>query len=543
MTMTVIQDKLSQIWRNILKLDAPLDASFSELGGSSIQLISMLLHVGNDFQVEIDIGEFLDEPTIAQLERCIVRQLAAAPSVPEPVAEHAQTFPLLPVHYWLFERIDVNHFNVGHLFKVERGDERAPIRAAIDAVLRQHDGLRILLRKNDAGAWHQHLQPIGAMSAWWSEVDLASTPDAELAHAIERSCNEHHAAIRVETSAFHAVYFDLGPGRGARLFILLHHILIDNISERVLLRDIESAYRQLKDGQLKDGQLKDGQPVRLNSAGRSVGSWATLLHDYAQGPALDHLDYWMRQSWDGYRALPPDPQPARLPVAHGPMPALDFVSAALSADDSAQLVAIQQAQGIDASYVVMAAMTTAVRNWSGSEVLALAMVHNGRRYQSIVDANVLQTVGWMINYATLFLRNPPLPNAARLAGSALVQSIARQATAVGDDGLSLTCLKYMNQDPAVRSAIAQVPPYQIGFNFIPFALGDDDHDFVFARAPESCGEGEKWFDPQIKPFINAYFSGGQLQLTMGFSPCMYARDTIAALLDDIAGQMHTILHD
>jgi hypothetical protein len=29
---------------------------------------------------------------------------------------------------------------------------------------------------------------------------------------------------------------------------------------------------------------------------------------------------------------------------------------------------------------------------------------------------------------------------------------------------------------------------------------------------------------------------------MGFSPCMYGRDTIAALLDDIAGQMHTILH-
>ena len=532
MTTTTIQEKLSQIWRTILKQEAPLDASFSDLGGSSIQLISMLLHVGNDFQVEIDIGEFLDDPTIVQLERSILRQLGAAPQAAAPVAEHAQTFPLLPVHYWLFERIDVNHFNVGHLFKVERG-EHAPIRAAIEAVLRQHDGLRILLRQDDAGAWHQHLQPPGAMSAWWSELDLASTPDAQLAQAIERSCNEQHAAIRVETRAFHVVYFDLGLGRGARLFILLHHILIDNISERVLLRDIESAYRQ----------VKEGRPVRLNSAGRSVGSWARLLHDYAQGPALDHLAYWMGQSWDGYQALPPDPQPGRLPVAAGPMAALDYASVTLSADASARLAAIQQTEGIDASYVVMAAMTTAVRNWSGSEVLALAMVHNGRRYQSIADANVLQTVGWMINYATLFLRNPPTPGAARLAGIALVESIARQAAAVGDDGLSLTCLKYMHQDPVVRTAIARVPPYQIGFNFIPFAIGDDDHDFVFERAPEPSGEGEKWFDPQIKPFINAYFSGGRLQLSMGFSPCMYGRDTIAALLDDIAGQMHTILHN
>lgn len=533
MTMTAVQEKLSQIWRTILNQDAPLDAGFSELGGSSIQLISMLLHVGNDFQVEIDIGEFLDDPTIAQLERCILRQLAAAPPAPAPVAEHAQTFPLLPVHYWLFERIDVNHYNVGHLFKVASGEERAPIRAAIDAVLRQHDGLRVLLRKNDAGAWHQHLQAPADMSAWWSEVDLASTPDAELAQAIECRCNAQHAAIEVETRAFHAVYFDLGAGRGARLLIVLHHILIDNISERILLRDIESAYRQ----------LKDGRPVRLNCAGRSVGSWARLLHDYAQGPALDHLDYWMRQSWDGYQALPPDPQPARLPIADGPMAALDYAHAALSADDSARLIAIQQTQGIDASYVVMAAMTTAVRNWSGSEVLALAMVHNGRRYQSIADANVLQTVGWMINYATLFLRNPPQPNAARLAGIALVESVARQVAAVGDDGLSLTCLKYMNQNPAVRSAMARVPPYQIGFNFIPFARGDDDHDFVFERAPESSGEGEKWFDPRIKPFINAYFAGGQLRLTMGFSPAMYGRDTIAALLDDIARQTHAILHD
>lgn len=519
-----MQDELRDIWRGILRRDdIPADADFTTLGGSSLQMISMLLHAGAAYQVEINVDDFIGEPTLARLEQCIRRQQNAG--TPEAPAAPGGTFPLLPVHYWLFERIDVNHFNVGHLYRLAPQDRPELVRSAIGAVLRQHDGLRILLRKDANGAWRQHLQAADAMAPWWHEEDLSATPDHELASVINRICDTYQARIRVEHVAFSTVYFRLGGARGGRLFVLLHHILIDNISERIFFNDIGSAYRA----------LCAQQPVRLNRAGRRVGDWATMLYDYAQGPALAHFDYWRTQRWDGYRPLPPEPHPAALPSAAGPMPALGFVARRLSACATNRLADLQRRQVAEPSHVVMAAMYQAFHNWSGSDILALAMVHNGRLYQSIPDANVLQTVGWMINYATLYFRNPQ-----RLSGIALAESVAQQAKSPPDDGLSLTCLKYMHRDPAVREAMAQLPPYHIGFNFIPFGAASAE-EFIFERAPEPCGAGEKWFDPAIKPFINIRLTDGQLELAMGFSPCMYAPPTIAAYLDDVVAQLDTIL--
>ncbi|WP_256078875.1 condensation domain-containing protein [Massilia sp. YIM B04103] len=523
-----IQENLRAIWCKVLDLDEiPAGASFTDIGGSSIQLIAMLLHVGNAYQVEIAIDDFIGDPTLARLEQCVRQQQAAATdgAPTAATAPDADTFPLLPVHYWLFERIDVNHYNVGHLYRLTAQDQPQHLRAAIGAVLRQHDGLRILLRRDDAGQWQQQLQTPDGMASWWHEEDLQATPEHLLAEEINRICDGYQARIRVEERAFSAVYFDLGGERGARLFVLLHHILIDNISEKILFNDIASAYRA----------LRAGQPVRLTAAGRRVGDWARLLHDHAQGPALAHYAYWQAQNWDGYRPLPADPAPASLPVADGAIAALGFASRSLSSAATTRLIELQRLQAVDPSYVVMAALQQAFHTWSGSEILALAMVHNGRIYQTIPDANVLQTVGWMINYATLYLRNPE-----QLQGVALVESIVRQAKAVQDDALSLTCLKYMNRDAAVREAMARLPLYHIGFNFIPFASASTE-EFIFERASEPCGEGEKWFSPEIKPFMNVLLAGQQLKLSMGFSPCMYAPSTIEALLDGVVAQLETIL--
>lgn len=520
-----MQDNLTAIWSKLLKREVPAGANFVEIGGTSLQMISMLLHVGQAYQVEIGIDEFLANPTLAQLEACVRQQLEALAPGPVAPAADAQVLPLLPVHYWLFERIDVNHFNIGHLFKISPEDKPRLLRAALDTVLRRHDGLRILLRRDAAGAWRQNLLPADDLAPWWHEVDLSATPEDELAAQINRICDEHHAGIRVEQQTFDAVYFNLGGQRGGRLFILLHHVLIDNISEGFFFGDLERAYLA----------LRDKRAVQFAGAGRPVGDWARLLHDYAQRQALAFFDYWTAQNWDGYRPLPADRNPAALPAPSGPMAALGFVTRELDAGNTAALRALQQQRTVDPSYIVMAAMHGAFGNWSGSDILSLAMVHNGRLYQSIPDANVLHTVGWMINYATLYLRNPD-----GLRGIALANAVARQARAVNDDGLSLTCLKYMHHDAAVRERMARLPSYHIGFNFIPFA-DDSERDFLFERASEPCGVGEKWFSPDIKPFINVYFSGQNLKLKMGFSPCMYTEETIGAFLDDVVAQLQQIM--
>lgn len=549
-----VVDRLQTIWASVLKQDVGEHANFFELGGNSIQLISMLLHVNQHFGIEMSPDEFTREASIAHLAQCISRQLyangqseedsaqattpagestPAASKVTGPATSIAaqQILPLLPVHYWFLQRLTLNHFNVGYLYQVPPGDDPALLQQAFAAVIARHDGLRMLLQQATDGSWHQVLQAVPQMTNWWHTLDLAEVPDAELAQTITRHCEQFQASLDVNSQALAIVHIDAGHGRGARLLVLIHHILLDNICERVLWHDVETAYRQ----------LQQGQTVQFKNSGRSVADWSHTLARHAETGVNQFLPYWQGLNWDDYRPLPLEPQASQAALLPRPttkqgLEGLAFVADCLSAADTEQLMTLQQRSGIDASVVVMAALALAFRDWSGSGVLSLATIHNGRIYHTIPQANLLNAVGWLINYSLLPIHLQP-----ELSGRQLLESIIEQAGRLKDDSLSYTCLKHMHPDPAVREFMAALPPYHIGFNFIPFAA-DTASSFMFDRAPESAGENEKWFDPDIKPFIDVFFANKQLRVGMGYSPCMYSENTIQHFVQQVIRHIANIVH-
>ncbi len=530
MTDSVIQ-RLQSIWASVLKQEVGQEAQFFELGGNSIQLISMMLHVNQSFGLEVSLDEFAREGTLVHLAHCIRQEMAASAAAEPASNAAAQILPLLPVHYWFLQRLNLNHFNVGYLYQVPPGHDPALLRQAFAAVIARHDGLRILLQQTPQGEWHQVLLPVQQMANWWHALDLAGVEDEQLAGAITGHCERFQASLDVRRNALAMVYMDAGRGRGARLLVLIHHILLDNICERILWHDVAMAYAQLQQGQVPEWK----------TLGRSVADWSRTLAQHANTAVSQYLPYWQGLRWDEYRPLPCEPQATRhalmpLPPAGQGVERLAFAAHRLSAASTDQLLTLQHVTGIDASVVVMAALALAFRDWSGSSILSLATIHHGRVYQTIAQANVLNTVGWLVNYS-LF----PIHVRPGLSGRLLLDAISQQAAALQDDSLSYTCLKHMHPDPAVRAAMAALPPYHLGFNFIPFAA-DSASKFMFETAPESAGENEKWFDPAIKPFINVFFADQQLSLSMGYSPCMYSEASIKGFLQQVVRQVATIVH-
>lgn len=565
-----VSARLQTIWASVLKQEIAADANFFEMGGNSIQLISMLLHVNQSFGLEVSLDEFAREASIMHLAQCIEREMASRETPgtvmtgsqvntadTQPLAStgqdaQVQMLPLLPVQYWFLRRPSLNHYNVGYLYEVPPGHDPALLQQAFAAVIARHEGLRILLRQAADGAWQQALQAPQHMAPWWHVLDLAAIGQAQLASAITDYCNRFQASLDVSRNTLAIVHFDLGPGRGARLLVLFHHILLDNICERIVWHDVESAYRQ----------LQQGQPVQLRASGRSIADWSHTLLEYAHTRASEHLAYWLGLRWEDYRPLPVEPlamvptsqatlQPAmeqtlqppfgaalqpRPPAGQG-LERLAFAARQLSAATTDKLLTLQHGAGIDASVVVMAAMALAFRDWCGSSVLALATIHNGRVYHTIPQANVLNTVGWLVNFSIF-----PIHIRPAMSGRVLLDAIVRQAAQLRDDSLSYTCLKHMHPDPAVRQAMAALPDYHLGFNFIPFRA-DTASPFMFATASESAGDNEKWFDPDIKPFINVFFANNQLSLSMGYSPCMYSEATIGGFLQQVIRHIANIVHE
>jgi acyl carrier protein len=66
-----VEQRLTDIWKSLLGVDARPDESFFDLGGSSLTALTMIVDVQAAFGVEVDVTAFFQTPTIATLARTI----------------------------------------------------------------------------------------------------------------------------------------------------------------------------------------------------------------------------------------------------------------------------------------------------------------------------------------------------------------------------------------------------------------------------------------------------------------------------------------
>ncbi|HZN17468.1 MAG TPA: condensation domain-containing protein [Micromonosporaceae bacterium] len=118
-----------------------------------------------------------------------------------------------------------------------------------------------------------------------------------------------------------AALFDLGAGRPLLLAMVAHHLVVDGVSWRILLDDLETAYQQVARGEYVD----------LGPKTTSFRDWAQRLGQLVAEGDLDHeLDHWT-DALDG-GVLPVDHESA------GPRTPTHAVPVELSAEDTQALL-------------------------------------------------------------------------------------------------------------------------------------------------------------------------------------------------------------
>jgi acyl carrier protein len=68
---SAVEQRLTDIWKSLLNVEARSDDSFFDLGGSSLTALTMIVDVQAAFGVEVDVQAFFETPTIATLARTI----------------------------------------------------------------------------------------------------------------------------------------------------------------------------------------------------------------------------------------------------------------------------------------------------------------------------------------------------------------------------------------------------------------------------------------------------------------------------------------
>jgi len=296
--LTPVQAVLVRIWREVLQRPVGLHDDFFALGGDSILVIQVASRARAE-GVRITPAQLFEHPTVAALSTVAVLS-ARALDDGGPAQGMA---PLGPMQHWFFEQESAapHHFNQTLLLEAPQGLDVSAVRSAVAAVVEKHDALRLAFTRAKDG-WQAAYMPAPA-DAPLSVVDLSSLAPAErMARLLADGAARQDGFVLEAPPLLQAVAYVAGAGEPAWLLLLAHHLVVDGVSWRILLDDLQESYV---------AALR-GQSHALRSRTTSYGAWIARLQE--EVPQFEaELPYWVDVVSYPTPALPRDLDPPGTP--------------------------------------------------------------------------------------------------------------------------------------------------------------------------------------------------------------------------------------
>ena len=510
-----LESTLAAIWCAVLNVQqVGLDDNFFELGGDSIlsiQVVSRARQAGIHFSPR----DLFQHQTVQTLAAVATRseQVTAEQGV------LTGSSGLTPIQHWFFDtEIPARqHWNQALVLKPLQLLEPHRLEQALLAVLEHHDALRLSFTRRNA-QWHaEHLTvPQGGVLMQAQVRDMAQC--TALFTDTQRSLDLEHGPL------LRALLVD-GPEGQQRLLIAIHHLVVDGVSWRVLLEDLQNVYRQ----------LSEGESVSLPAKTSALRDWAARLQAYASSESLrEELSVWQDHLAGPTVALPVDRAQGTLRNRDA-----DTVSVRLDAEHTRQL--LQQAPSAYRTQVndlLLTALARVLCRWSGHDSALIQLEGHGR--ETLFDEiDLTRSVGWFTSAYPLRLTPVQIEEAAGQGAS--IKAIKEQLRAVPHKGLGYGVLRYLADD-LCKQAMAALPTADITFNY----LGQFDQSFgseaLFHPLDESAGLAH---DPDA-PLPNALsvdsqVYGGELVLRWTFSRERHDADTIRELAEAYVAELYSLI--
>ncbi|MFE9674072.1 amino acid adenylation domain-containing protein [Streptomyces sp. NPDC006259] len=449
---------LCELVAQVLGLD-PVgpDDDFFALGGDSIlsiRLVSQARAAGLDAGVR----DVFEHRTAARLAETLGDLTAPAPA--EDGGSGDGPVPPSPIMCWLQDRGGpIDRFSQSLLLRTPDRLDRERLTAAVATLTGHHAALRARLTQGpEAERWALEIRPEDTVDpADLVEVVDVPEPSADvLRTVIEREAEAATGRLSPRDGRMaQFVWFDTGPGREGRLLIVIHHLVVDGVSWRILVPDLLAALTG-----------SPPQPV-----GTSLRTWSHTLHTRARQPeVVGELAWWTRTVRE------PDP----LLTVRALDPVRDVTGGArqltttLPPDVTEPLLtSVPTAFHAGVQDVLLAALSLALGHFRrergrGEDSAVLIDVEGHGRDEDDGALDLSRTVGW---FTSLYpVRLDPGAHAwedvtagAPGTGSA-VKRVKEQMRAVPAHGRGFGLLRHLNAATAKDLAGAAVP--QIGFNYV-----------------------------------------------------------------------------
>jgi amino acid adenylation domain-containing protein/non-ribosomal peptide synthase protein (TIGR01720 family) len=439
---TEVEKLLAATWCEVLGVRVGVHDNFFVLGGDSILSLQISARLrGRGIAIAPTV--IFERPTIAELAEVCVMSGPVDEDMPS-----GGRVPLTPIQRWFFDQPlpNPNHWNQDVQVLVESAPTLADLESVVAALVAHHDVLRYRFHTED-DTWCQELG-LGTAAATVTGIDLSAIPGGDRRGQVRACLERAHTSLSLATGPLlRVVLFEEGAGAPARLAMVAHHLVVDAMSWRILLEDLELGLEC----------VRQGVPIQLPAKTTSFASWARALAAHAPSLAVSEEAVT--------RAMAHWPEsPARVPFDRwlganteaSARPAIHI----FSREETALLVSsLAQVPGTQLRDVLLAALGTAWTRWSGQDTLFVDVESHGRE-AFLEGLDVSRTVGWFTTIVPTVLHVGELRDTTQL-----LDRVREQVGDLARPGFERSVLRYLDDGPIGR-ALASRGHAEVVFNYV-----------------------------------------------------------------------------
>ena len=474
--------------------------SFYAIGGDSIKairLVSMLRTEG----ISLQISQVMKLKTVRALAAA-AEETTAALAIDQNPWSGTVGHSAITDFFFNLQLPDVNHFLQTTVVQSREPLDMKALHMAFDAIVRHHDMLRAVVVDSELTVREAGVDNLYS----FEEFDLRELTDKKkirqqilkLGSDLRKSFDIFGSGM-MRVAVYHLREADV-------VDIALHHLVVDGVSWRILLEDIQNAYLS----------YKDGAEPQLPAKTHSYKDYCKTLALFRNGTAgTKELAYWM----------PVRNKLRDLPCSAGNDYSRVFAQRTIELDANSTSLLLQgaaKAYNAEINDLLIAALARAYTKVAEVPEFSIQMEGHGR--ENFDDSLVIdRTVGWFTSIYPVIVSglNGDVRHDIRCVKE-LLHNVPHKGFGYG---------------PLMNIEVDATP--LIGFNYLGEMDAEQaDADSLFVASDYDCGtdmaEADA-FGPSLS--LNGSVSGGKLSFNLAFDKATYTDEFAKSLSEAFAGEM------
>ena len=454
-----METMLAEIWATVLGFEkiGIKDDFFDALGGDSIKAVQIAARL-NDAGKSINVKDILTLRNIANICAHVDFDSHHRKYEQGTIAIEKGT---TPIESWFLAQDfpNPNHYNQSVLLEFKIPVDISLLERVFEKLIVRHDGLRLNYNpKKNLFYLNDNLVEILFMI---DVVDLSDVSAPERDVYIKKRGYEFKGGFDISSGLLmRAVLFKAMPERD-RLLLILHHLVTDGITWRIILEDIYNLYEA----------LNMQKQVELPRKTASLADWYDALVMYRDSGKLEkEKQHWQEVEKSEFR-LPYDREPGNVDWS---VKNQETVNTWLDREETGFLLKdAHEVYKTDVQILVTAALVRTLRQWTGKQTVIIEMENHGRH---IEDIDTSKTIGW---FTTIY---PLLVSRQDKTIGDEIKTVKEAIRKTPGNGIGYGILKYMSE----AGKTMETKRAEIRFNY----LGQFDREVenpLFSYIQQSTG--------------------------------------------------------